>query len=249
MWSVVTLVALGGSSLRTQDSATDELHALQGADTSCPRATLKSFIDACNEVYQRVRGEGRSYRNDAERQAVTARALRCLDLSQVPTSVLGSVGRERAVCLKEVLDRIDLPAEGTWPDEEQVTKSEITRWRVPATDIIFAKVKEGPCEGEFLFSPETVDRAAEFCEIVNDLPYKERARVTPGMYRYFLSELIGKIAVEHVPLIQELKAREILVPPPLKPGFLSAPEFESQMDSIRSGLTLFQLLRDEAEPV
>ena len=62
------------------------------------------------------------------------------------------------------------------------------------------------------------------------------------------SLLIGKIAVEHVPLIQELKAREILVPPPLKPGFLEAPEFQRQMDRIRSGLTLFQLLRDKAEP-
>ena len=62
------------------------------------------------------------------------------------------------------------------------------------------------------------------------------------------SLLIGKIAVEHVPLIQELKAREILVPPPLKPGFLNAPEFEPQMDRIRSGLTLFQMLRDKAEP-
>ncbi len=62
------------------------------------------------------------------------------------------------------------------------------------------------------------------------------------------SLLIGKIAVEHVSLIQELKAREILVPPPLKPSFLEAPEFQPQMDRIRSGLTLFQLLRDKAEP-
>ncbi len=61
------------------------------------------------------------------------------------------------------------------------------------------------------------------------------------------SLLIGKIAVEHVPLIQELKAREILVPTPMKPGFLNAPEFESQMSRIRSGLTLFQLLRDKVE--
>jgi hypothetical protein len=46
-------------------------------------------------------------------------------------------------------------------------------------------------------------------------------------------------------LIQELKAREILVPPPLRPGFLDAPEFEAQLNRIRSGLTLFQLLRDQ----
>lgn len=59
--------------------------------------------------------------------------------------------------------------------------------------------------------------------------------------------LIGKIALEHVPLIQELKAREILVPPPLRPRFLDAPEFEPQMNRIRSGLTPFQLLRDKGK--
>jgi uncharacterized protein (TIGR02421 family) len=60
--------------------------------------------------------------------------------------------------------------------------------------------------------------------------------------------LVGKIAVEHVPLIQELQAREILVPPPLRPGFLDSPLIEQQMSQIRSGLTLFQMLRDEAKP-
>ncbi len=52
--------------------------------------------------------------------------------------------------------------------------------------------------------------------------------------------------MEHVPLIEELKAREILVPPPLRPGFLDAPEFEPQMQRIRAGLTPFQMLRDKA---
>jgi len=60
--------------------------------------------------------------------------------------------------------------------------------------------------------------------------------------------LVGKIAVEHVPLIQELQAREILVPPPLRPRYLDSPQFQQQMIRIRSGLTLFQLLRDKATP-
>jgi MscS family membrane protein len=141
--TIFFVVAFGSSSLCAQDSATDDLKALQGADTSCPRATLKSFIDACDEAYHLVRGEGRSYRSEVERRAVKARALRCLDLSQVPTSVLDSVGGQSAVCLKEVLDRIDLPAEETWPDDAQVTESEITRWRIPGTEIIIAKVKQG----------------------------------------------------------------------------------------------------------
>ena len=62
------------------------------------------------------------------------------------------------------------------------------------------------------------------------------------------SLLIGKIAVEHVPLIQELEAREILVPPPLRPGYLDAPGFEHQMNRIRAGLTPLQLLRLNEQP-
>ena len=63
------------------------------------------------------------------------------------------------------------------------------------------------------------------------------------------SLLVGKISVEHVPLIQELQAREILVPPPLRPSFLDSSNFKQQMTQIRAGLTLFQMLRDQAEPV
>lgn len=61
--------------------------------------------------------------------------------------------------------------------------------------------------------------------------------------------LVGKIAVEHVPLIQELQAREILTPPPLRPRYLDTPLFDQQVAQIRSGVTLFQLLRDKAKTV
>ena len=187
-WLVVAVVSLGGSPLCAQNNATDDPHPLKGADTSSPRATLKTFIDACDEAHRRFRGEGRSFRSEAERRAVAARALRCLDLSKAPASVQIGVGREAAVCLKEVLDRIELPAEDTWPDREQVTESSITKWTIADTEITVAKVKEGPREGEFLFAPETVERAAEFYEIVKDAPYLERENVTPGLYRFYLSE-------------------------------------------------------------
>lgn len=61
--------------------------------------------------------------------------------------------------------------------------------------------------------------------------------------------LVGKIAVEHVPLVQELQAREIIAPPPLRPRYLDAPLFQKQMAQIRAGLTLFQLLRDKAKTI
>ena len=59
------------------------------------------------------------------------------------------------------------------------------------------------------------------------------------------SLLVGKFAVEHVALVEELRAREILVAPPIRPGYFDSPHMELLMDKIRSGQTLFQMLRDQ----
>ena len=48
----------------------------------------------------------------------------------------------------------------------------MTRWTIPHTEIELIRVEEGPREGEFLFSPETVDRSREYYERVRDLPYR-----------------------------------------------------------------------------
>ncbi len=174
--------------VKAQDKSQYESHPLKTANTSSPRETLLSFIDASNEIVRRFRGEGLSFRSEAERRAVASRALRCLDLSDVPESVRTHIGREGVVYIKEVLDRIDLPPVESWPDAEQVSDEEITRWKVADTEIAIAKVKEGPREGEFLFTPETLERAAEFYEVVRHLPYQDREGVTPGFYEFYLSE-------------------------------------------------------------
>ncbi|HMO19744.1 MAG TPA: DUF1704 domain-containing protein [Candidatus Melainabacteria bacterium] len=59
------------------------------------------------------------------------------------------------------------------------------------------------------------------------------------------SLLLGKFAVEHVPLVQELMARKILVPPPIRPGYFDSPHMALIMEKIHSGQTLFQILRDK----
>jgi MscS family membrane protein len=129
--TVATLVVFGSTPLCAQHNAEFDPHPLKTADTSSPQATLKSFIDTCHEWHRRFYGEGKSFRSEAERAALASRALRCLDLSEVPASVETSVGREVAVCLKEVLDRIELPPEGIWPDAEQMAKEDIARWTIP----------------------------------------------------------------------------------------------------------------------
>ena len=188
MGVVALLMAIGGTPLCAQHDAAFDPYPLESADTSSPQATLKSFIDTCYELRRRFRGEGRSLENEAERRSVASRILRCLDLSEVPVSMRDSVGKEEAAFLKEVLDRIDLPPEDTWPDAKRVAKEDVKRWTIPHTEITIAKVKEGPREGEFLFTPETGKRASEFYDVVRELPYKDGDTVTPGLYRLYLSE-------------------------------------------------------------
>ena len=66
VWLVATLVAFGSSELCAEASSAIDPHPLDTADTSNPRATLKSFIDTCDELYRRFFGEGRSFRNEAK---------------------------------------------------------------------------------------------------------------------------------------------------------------------------------------
>ncbi|WP_182864715.1 mechanosensitive ion channel family protein [Rhodopirellula sp. JC639] len=185
---VAALFAFGSVTAWSQPASVEPSHPLRATDTSSPRATLTTFLSAVDEVYRDFSREGRSFESEAERRALAARILRCLDLSEVPESVDVGVGRETAACLKEVLDRIELAPEDSWPDAEQVDQEGLTKWAVSDTEIVIQRVKEGPREGEFLFSPETVDRAADFYELVKNLPYKERQYVTPGLYQLYLSE-------------------------------------------------------------
>lgn len=168
----------------------DPLHPLRAADTSSPRATLRSFLDASNEVYELARRGGRSVEFRSERRAAGKRVERCLDLSQQPPSIRDSVGAEAAILLKEVLDRVELPEEWEIPDAKMVRggdhSKEITRWTVPDTEITLVKMEDGPRKGEFLFSAETVSRAREFYERAKALPY--RAGASQGFYFLYLNE-------------------------------------------------------------
>ena len=141
-------------------------HPLEPPDRSSPRATLDTFlgsIDRAWELYQN---------RDPAVQDVFARARGCLDLSGTPPLVVSEVSAESALVLKDVLDRIELPPPAAIPDAADVALTGITRWTVPHTEITLHRVADGPRAGEWLFSPETVDRAGEFLEQVNHLPYR-----------------------------------------------------------------------------
>jgi len=168
--------------------AQGDQHPLAPPDLSSPRATLASFFDLMNTVYQRWKTEGRTYQNRAQRMAANRLGPRFFDLDDVPPSVRVNVGRESAVFIKEVLDRVGLPPWDEIPDQAMIAAKAggLNKWTIPHTEITLVRLKEGPREGQWVFSAETHERAAEFYERVKHLPYLPGA--TEGLYDRFVSE-------------------------------------------------------------
>ena len=172
---------------------------LAPTDTSSPRATLKSFVDNCNKAHQLIMGSynqvlkepglfpsSSSQEQFKQGEIILYRAMANLNLSEIPLRLKVDAGIVGTLKLKEILDRIELPSYGEVPGAEAVAADqELSRWRLPQTEIDLVKVESGPRAGEFLFSPETVARLGEFYQKVKNLPYQSRA--TEGFYAHYLS--------------------------------------------------------------
>jgi MscS family membrane protein len=112
--------------------AGNEAGPLAPLDMSSPRATLTSFIATVDRVAANFRDlSHRGVRQENAR--LIQLGLGCLDLSAVPPSLVETEGREAAVQLKEVLDRIPLPPLDAVPDAAAVKSAGIDRWRLPNT--------------------------------------------------------------------------------------------------------------------
>jgi MscS family membrane protein len=194
-------------------AVTPDLHPLEPSDTSSPRATLASFLRTMQEasrvhtaLMKQYRSEpGLSFSPGARQQAdrlsiLLDRAGGCLDLSEVSPTLTRKVRLESVLLLKEIADRIDLPELESVPDAEAMAAAGQDRWRIPHTEIIIAKAKEGERAGEYLFSPATIDRLPDFYAKVRALPYKPGAWQGPhefyttiGVQRYIPWKLTDRL--------------------------------------------------------
>lgn len=165
-----------------------DLHPLQPVATGSPRETLQSFIETTDAVYTRLARNFRRYADSdrlylsaeeraemADVFAIVPRATALLDMSQISTVLRTALARERTLLLREVLDRIDRPNAGEIPDRAEMQRLGLKKWRLPNTAIDFVLVENGPRAGEYLVSPETVDRLPEFYERVRHLPSKSES--------------------------------------------------------------------------
>jgi len=166
---------------------------LQPADTSSPRATLQVFIQTLDNINTQILAVIKSYLASSRLYVSQQESLeiertgqkldlviRTLDLSEIPVALIGQLADPRILQLKEVLSRIDLPDFASVPDAEAMESEEFKRWTLPGTEITIARVEKGPRAGEYLFTPETVDRIPDFYQKVAHLPYISTA--TAGWY-------------------------------------------------------------------
>ena len=176
--------------------AADAGNPLSTADTSSPRETLRGFVETLNQGHAQVReiitsylGSSRLYLSAAERTEVDhvleriELARRTLNLSELPAALSGSLSTYRVLQLKEVIDRIELPAFKAIPDAAAMQSEQFKRWSLPGTEITIALVEQGPRAGEYLFSPQTVERLPEFYRRIKHLPYQPAA--TAGWYESY----------------------------------------------------------------
>ena len=194
-----------------------ETNPLRPLDTSSPKATLQDFIETIDELYRGIKSNLQGYeasqrsyftsdeqRKQAEVSSNAAKAVKALDLSDIPPVLRQTVAPARTLQLKEVLDRIDLPSFEVIPDRDAMSRASSKRWRLPGTEIDIALVETGPRAGEYLISAETVNRLPEFYDRVEELPYKPgpaaelsdlyrrvSAGGAPTIYKAYLSSPLG----------------------------------------------------------
>ena len=182
------VLALARSSL----AQFDDENPLAPADTSSPRATLMTFIHACNDL-QQTRLEERYFDPDnPEHSALAKRILDCLDASELPDYEQRNALAEAAVCIKEVLDRVEIPHENEIPGPDDLVDEEgqtiVDRWQLPGTRIFIHLVEEGAQKHEYVFTPGTVARAVESYRDFAGLDYRDSGPdVSPGLYRWYIS--------------------------------------------------------------
>jgi MscS family membrane protein len=180
---------------------------LETTNRSSPRAVLMNFMENMNSSYtflmdaneRNLEIPGYFIADEVKEDVKKAefffeRATYCMDLRKFPPSLQKDLGYGRAIMLKEVLDKINLPDFEEVPDYQDVeidleTKKnpKLNSWKIPNTEIILVKVEEGILQGEYMFSAETVEKLPKFYDQVKNLPYKTDREVTEGFYDFYIS--------------------------------------------------------------
>jgi hypothetical protein len=140
-------VSAKGKEVNTSGVASHiELDPLRPPDLSSPRETLLGFI---SNTSQGIKG----MRQEASPQTISRamrRAALTLDLSEIPSATRVSVGVEKVLLLKEILDRIEVPPLEEIPGAISVREENQKQWVIPKTELTIVQIEEGPRAGAFV---------------------------------------------------------------------------------------------------
>lgn len=190
-----------------------EILPLQPIDTSSPRSTLSSFLKIMNAAYVELSEVKTSYlvsdrlyfsENEKEHgDRVTEQikvAARALDLSMISFELITKheVAARRALQLKSILDRLELPPLDNIPDVEMMEPLTFKRWTIPDTEITIQRVEKGPRSGEYLFTTETVERLPEFYKRMEGIQYLSDG--SPGWYESHRNSTWGLALIYPLPV-------------------------------------------------
>ncbi len=160
----IILLILTGWNLSAEEI---RINPLEPVKTDSPRDTMKTFMDAMNNYRTGVENK------DEILKSYLDRAVRCFDLSSYTFVEQNQRGREAAILLKEVIDRVIVIDFDKIPEKSEVPGEKLMRWRLKGTEIVITLQESGGRAGEYLFSAETATRVKEFYEKVKHLPYME----------------------------------------------------------------------------
>jgi len=118
--ALVALLFFTSCALGPGAAAAEQPEVHGPADTSSPRATLKSFLDAMNEIYGLIESRQFLDRSDPQYRAIAMRALDTLDTSDLPAFARVDRAGEAAFYLKEILDRLEVPPWEDIPDQAAI---------------------------------------------------------------------------------------------------------------------------------
>lgn len=160
-------------------------HPLRPPDRSTPQATIRTFLNSCDDIARQVSEKLRSSPTRADylhMRELAVVPVGCLDLHEVaPVSRL-KVGLSTALELYEVLAKVDLSgidaAASPSPAAAAAKAGAAASWTLPGTEIRLVQNEHG----EWIFSAETVSRTGGFAERVEQLEYT-RPMPMEGLHR------------------------------------------------------------------
>lgn len=145
----------------------DVVNPLEPVKTDNPQYTMRTFMESMDR-YKTAKDNRDSLFN-----SYLDMAVRCFDLSAFSFVEQQQRGREAAVLMKEVIDRVIVIDYEKIPGKNDVSEDKLLRWRLKGTEIVISMQESGDRAGEYLFSSDTTKRTREFYNKVKHLPYKE----------------------------------------------------------------------------